>query len=174
VGALRAAEHIAQKTRKAHAVKGYELPNVRYGCSNIAQLRTALQQEMSRVADFDRDTEGMQALLERVSTLCDEFFDTVVAENVMQHAELFKLYDMLLSQRAVLSAMLCAAREFGTHGAALIDRKPARGGAARQTRTLTRGARSHTERVSPIPSPELWFETLLARKRQELQDEKHI
>lgn len=174
VGALRAAEHIAKKTAKSHTVKGYTLPDVRYGDSNVAQLRTELQCEMSRVADFDRDTSGMQALLERVSALCDGFFDTVVAENVMQHAELFKLYDMLLSQRAVLSAMLCAAREFGTHGAALVDRKPAHGGAARQTRTLTRGARSHTERVSPIPSPELWFETLLARKRQELQDEKRI
>jgi hypothetical protein len=129
---------------------------------------------MSRVADFDRSSAGMQALFDRVCTLCDSFFDTAVAESAAQHAALFRLYDMILSQRAVLSAMLCAAKEIGTHGAALVDRKPAQGDAVRQTRTLTKGVLSRTERVSPIPSPELWFETLLARKRQELKDAKQV
>ena len=120
---------------------------------------------MSRVADFDRFTTGMQTLLCKVSTLCDSFFDTAVAENTTEHADLFRLWDMLLTQRATLSAMLCAAEEIGTHGAALVDGKPDTSTQPRQTRTLTVGASSRIEPVSPMPDPELWFETLLARKR---------
>jgi hypothetical protein len=63
--------------------------------------------------------------------------------------------------------MLCAAREIGTHGAALVDGKPDVSAHPRTTRTLTRGEHSHIEPVSPLPDPELWFETLLARKRGE-------
>lgn len=125
---------------------------------------------MSRVADFDRSTEGMSALLAKVEELYEDFFDTVTAEDKAQTAELFKLYDMVLTQRAVLSAMLCSAEAFGTHGAALVDRLSARSGEVRKTRTLTKGAHSYIENVTPIPSPELWFETLLARKRQERED----
>jgi len=173
VGALRAAEHIAKKVPKTHTVSGYMLPTLRYGSSNIASMRAELQKEMSRVADFDRSSAGMQALFARVSKLCDEFFDTVVLENKTQTAELFKLYDMLLSQRAVLSAMLCSAKAHGTHGAALVDGRPAQNKTLR-ARILTSGAKSHVAEVSSIPTPELWFETLLERKRREMQDEKRL
>jgi succinate dehydrogenase/fumarate reductase flavoprotein subunit len=168
VGALRAAEHIAaQDVREILPLK-YDLPPIRYGKSNISALADELRAEMSRVADFDRDSAGMQALFDKVGALLASFFDTVAADNVKQHAEMLKLYDMLLSQYAVLSAMLCSAKEQGTHGAALVDRLPLR----EQTpdvRVLTLGGRSHTEPVSPMPDPELWFETLLARKRGEMK-----
>lgn len=174
VGALRAAEHIAGKAPRATVAPCYRMPKIRYGCGNVAQLKDALQREMSRVADFDRSTAGMQALFEKVSALCEDFFNTVTADNEQGHAELFRLFDMLLSQRAVLSAMICTAREIGTHGAALVDRAPARENAVRQTRTLTKGGDSRIAGVSPIPSPELWFETLLAKKKRELGNAKRI
>ena len=175
VGALRAAEHIAKKPRKIRPVSGYCLPRIRYGSSNITEIRAALQAEMSRVADFDRDTEGMRALFSRVSALAEGFFDTVVVDNATQHAALFRLYDMVLSQREVLSAMLCSAVAQGTHGAAMVDRLPPAANAdSANVRTLTRTGRSWMEAVSPMPDPELWFETLLARKRQEMEDGKRI
>ncbi len=173
VGALRAAEHIAKKVPKTRPASGYNLPAIRYGSSNIAPLRDELQREMSCVADFDRDTAGMRALLDKVSALLESFFDTVMAENEKQHAAFFMLYDMLLSQRAVLSAMICSAKEQGTHGAALVDGQSLRA-TRTNTRILTRGEYSHVADVTPIPSPELWFEALLARKKQEMENAKQV
>ncbi len=168
VGSLRAAEHIANRKNVTRPPSNYELPDIEYAPSNIAQIRKELQAEMSRVADFDRCTDGMRALFNRVSELCNDFFDTAVIEDKSELCELFKLYDMVLTQRSVLSAMLCSAEHVGTHGSALIDGEPCENGTEmRTTRTLTKGATSHIESVSPIPSPELWFEALLARKKEE-------
>ena len=121
---------------------------------------------MSTVADFDRSTEGMRSLLQKVCHLCDTFFETVRIDDLSQTAELFKLYDMVLTQRSVLSAMLCSATAIGTHGSAFVDRLPDKtAGAIRANRTLTLGAASRIDKISEMPDPELWFETLLARKR---------
>ena len=169
VGALRAAEYIA-----AHADAGediapaeLELNTIKYGRSNISELREEISCEMSAVADFDRSTEKMKALCEKVDGLCESFFDLAVIEDKSRIAELYKLYDMLISVRATLSAMLCSAEKIGTHGSAMVDRhKDATCKEARKTRTLTRGKVSFIEDVSPMPEPELWFETLLARQRK--------
>ena len=77
---------------------------------------------------------------------------------------------MVLTQRSVLSAMLTSAKLVGTHGSALVDGRPAPAADTppRATRTLTRGAASVLDTVSPMPNPELWFETLLAKKKQEM------
>ncbi len=174
VGSLRAAEYIAKKKTAKRGEPHFPMPCIRYGKSNVAEIQKALRSKMSRVADFDRSTEGMRALLNQVNTLCEGFFDTVVADNKTQTAQVFRLWDMLLVQRAALSAMLCSAEQVGTHGAALVDGTPIRGETVRKTRTVTRGMHSVTEAVSPVPSPELWFETLLARKRQEAEDAKHL
>ena len=169
VGSLRAAEHIAKQERRERSAPTYALPVFKLGKNNVADLRWELQNQMSCVADFDRSTHGMQALLERVESLCESFFETVLVDDVSQTADALQLYDMLLTQRAVLSAMLCSAREIGTHGSALVDRQPDRsGGVKRMTRTLTQHGRSKTEQISPMPEPELWFETLLAKKKEEL------
>ena len=166
VGALRAAEHIAKNPRKTHPVSAYMLPKLRFGSSNVAGIRTALQAEMTRVAGFDRSTDGMRALLARMNALYHDFFDTVSGDNPSDAVEIFKLYDMVLTGRAILSAMLCSAKAIGSHGAALVDGKPPQGGETRRTRTLTRGDTSYMDEVSPMPNPELWFETLLARQQR--------
>ena len=166
VGALRAAEHIAKNPRKTHPVSAYMPPKLRFGSSNVAGIRTALQAEMTRVAAFDRSTDGMRALLARMNVLYHNFFDTVSGDNASDAVEIFKLYDMVLTGRAILSAMLCSAENIGSHGAALVDGKPPQGGETRRTRTLTRGDMSYMDEVSPMPNPELWFETLLARQQR--------
>ena len=166
VGALRAAEHIAKNPRKTHPVSAYMLPKLRFGSSNVAGIRAALQAEMTRVAGFDRSTDGMRALLARMNALYHDFFDTVSGDNASDAVEIFKLYDMVLTGRAILSAMLCSAKAIGSHGAALVDGRPPQGGETRRTRTLTRGDTSYMDEVSPMPNPELWFETLLARQQR--------
>ena len=173
VGSLRAAEHIAKKKDGVLAMPVYPLPILRFGCSNVAKFKEELQTEMSRVADFDRSTDSMKALLDKVDRLCGEFFETAIIEDQSQTAELFKLYDMVLTQRSVLSAMICSAEAIGTHGSAFIDCKPDQNQEKpRSTRTLTKGDHSKQVPVSPMPDPELWFETLLARKKQEINDGK--
>jgi succinate dehydrogenase/fumarate reductase flavoprotein subunit len=172
VGGLRAAEHISKKKDGASLMPVYTPPTIRCGRSNVTMLREELQDEMSRIADFDRSTDGMKALFNKTDKLCNTFFETAIIEDRSQTAELFKLYDMALTQRSVLSAMLCSAENIGTHGSAFVDRRTNEYEAKRSTRTLTKKAISYVEKVSAMPSPELWFETLLARKKQEMDDEK--
>ncbi|MBQ7380570.1 MAG: FAD-binding protein [Clostridia bacterium] len=173
VGSLRAAEHIARKSAGAHGAPKYTAPVLRVGESNLWNIRDQMQSEMSRVADFDRSVSGMKALFERADTLCREFFDTVRIASQTETAEVFKLYDMALTQRGVLSAMLCSAEGIGTHGSALVDRLPVKETQKpRETRTVTRGKVSALEPISKMPMPELWFETLLAGKKKELEDER--
>ena len=170
VGSLRAAEHIAKQPSVARPSAVYQPPTPTFGCPNIEQWCTQLQTAMSRIADFDRSTQGMNDLLNTVDTLYREFFTTVVIDDVSQTTALFRLYDMVLTQRAVLSAMICSAETLGTHGSALVDRQPdVSGGTPRTTRTLTNGCRSIIAPISAMPDPELWFETLLAKTRNEGQ-----
>ncbi len=169
VGSLRAAEHISKKGDAVRPIPNYTLPKIQYGASNLLQIREELQIEMSRVADFDRSTDGMKTLFDKVDKLCEGFFDIAVVDSISQVAELFKLYDMILTQRSTLSAMLCSAAELGTHGSAFVDRKPDQNqGQSRSTRTLTKKSVSYIDSISPMPTPELWFETLLARKKKEM------
>lgn len=173
VGSLRAAEHIAKKPVRECPEPSFALPEIRYGKSNLSEIREEYQTAMSAVADFDRSTQGMRQLFAKTDRLCNQFFEVAVAEDASQTAALFKLYDMVLTQRATLSAMLCSAEAVGTHGSALVDRKAASSAAAPgKMRTLTKGAHSQRAEVSPMPDPELWFETLLARKKKELDDER--
>ncbi|MBQ4131574.1 MAG: FAD-binding protein [Clostridia bacterium] len=168
VGSLRAAEHISKKALTASYEPHYALPSIKYGLSNLAEIKDALSSEMSRVADFDRSWKGMAALFERISILCNKFFERATIKDTSEIAELFKLYDMALTQRATLSAMLCSANAIGTHGSAFVDRKPPKKPDLKiKTRTITRGAESRQSPVSPMPSPELWFETLLAKSKKE-------
>lgn len=176
VGSLRAAEQIAREEAGRQAGRedaprkepAYTAPEFRYGEDNLDALREHLQAEMSDVAAFDRSTAGMEALLRETEELCGSFFETVRLRDPSRRAEAFRLYDTVLTQRAVLSAMLCSAAGIGSHGSALVDRKPEQGGGRiRTTRTLTEGKASYFQEVTPLPDPELWFETLLAQKERE-------
>ena len=148
----------------------YALPTIRYGEDNLDAIRLEMQSEMSRVADFDRSTVGMERLFTRADALCEGFFEQAIISDAFRISELFRLYDMALTQRATLSAMLASAKALGSHGSALVDRMTERSnGKSRATRTLTQGNVSRLEPISEMPAPELWFETLLAKKKQEMK-----
>ncbi len=167
VGGLRAAEHIARKDRgSAESTPEYVLPKIRYGETNVYSIREELARGMSLVAGFDRSIEGMKKLYDRVEKLSENFFDEVRIDDISKTAELFKLYDMVITQRAALSAMIYSAEHVGSHGAAIVDRKaPTVGDEPKKTRTLTCGFVSREEDVSAIPDPCLWFESLLASQK---------
>ena len=168
VGALRAAEHISKKKCVCAATPSYEVPTLSFGESNVKAILCELQSEMSRVADFARSSDGMEALLARVKELKESFFETVRTSDVSESAELFKLYDTVLTQISTLSAMLLSAKVIGTHGAAIVDGIASTEGKTRESRTVTRGELSSIEPISPMPDPELWFETLLRRQKEAL------
>ncbi len=167
VGSLRAAEHIASRQDAAATIPqaSYAPPPIRRGECNFEAIRDEIRSEMSRVADFARDVDAMEVLAARVNDLLSDLPAKVALADVRQVVEWYRLRDMLLTTREVLSAMLCSAREVGSHGAAYIvgDDRIAPD-APRRTRTLTSGGVARIEPVTPIPDAELWFETLLARK----------
>ncbi len=166
VGSLRAAEHIAKCKSDEHTKPFFAQHKLKIGVSNIQNIRAELQLEMSRVADFDRSTDGMRSLFEKVSTLCEKFFDVATISDISETVSLYKLYDMILTQRSVLSAMIYSAEAIGTHGSAIVDRKPGnKCEKLRDTRTVTKGMVSFLSPVSAMPNPDLWFENILARQR---------
>ncbi len=170
VGSFRAAEHIARQKERCFLPPTYVMPDVRYGASNVARIREEIQAQMSRVADFDRSTDGMRMLYDKVEKLCEEFFDTVTIEDRTQLAQLFRLYDTVLSVRAVLSAMIFSAQRIGTHGSVMVDRMPCgKTETRRKTRTLTKNSVSYMEEVSQMPNPELWFEKILAESKEKMK-----
>ena len=149
----------------------FVLPNINYGESNLLNIRKKYQVEMSAVADFDRSTDGMKTLYNDVCICCEKFFDKVRIQDDGELSEMYKLYDMLLTQRATLSAMIYSAKHLGTHGSALVDKTaPKITPGIRDTRTLTKLAGSEFEPISKMPDPELWFETLLARRTKESEE----
>ncbi len=166
-GSLRAAEHIARNPVTAtRSDPVFSMPGIRYGDSNLDELLNKLQTGMSACADFDRNTAGMKKLFDEIRGICNGFFGIARAENAAETAELFKVYDAYLTAGSVLSAMLTSAEKIGSHGSAFVDRKPNKDpDGVRMTRTITEGTLSHIVPVTPIPDPELWFETLLERKR---------
>ena len=170
VGSLRAAEHIARQSERKSDFPDYRMPEIKHGKLNLSEIREKYQTEMSRVADFDRNTEGMKKLFDEINVLCEDFFDIVTIDNKSYTAEVFKLYDMAITQRAVLSAMLCSAENIGTHGSALVDKiSDKSGGVSRNNRTVTTGKYSEIKAVSQMPDPDLWFENLLAKKKKEMK-----
>ena len=166
VGSLRAAEHIAaQEDRRLPEPLNYEIPVSTDGIDSgrLRAIGEELRHEMSLYAAFDRDTERMKELLTRVCGYLEEMH----VENTFCY-ETFTLWNQLLTTREILSAMLCSAEAAGSHGSALVDhRAPEPNPTPRRTRTVTVQGVSEVRPVSPMPDPELWFETLLARTKKE-------
>ena len=166
VGSLRAAEHIASQEDRSLPEPLDFTVTVTSGGTDADQLRTVgdeIRHEMSLFAAFDRDTERMKDLLARVRGYLEELDE----DTVFSH-ERFTLWNQLLTTREILSAMICSAEEVGSHGSALVDRHaPEENPAPRRTRTVTLQGVSEIRPVSPMPDPELWFETLLARTKKE-------
>ena len=173
VGSLRAAEKIAREKKKMSiTIPEFSLPRFGSGNADARELLVSLRKKMSDCADFDRDTGKMRELFSEVCNLCDNFYDTVKVASDYDLLDAFMLYDTILTQRAVLSAMLISAEKVGSHGSAFVDRKATyENDAPRDTQTVTDKNESYLRPVRPLPNPELWFETLLARQTESLKEQ---
>ena len=144
-GSLRAAKHIMRNSR---SVSAQPLP--------FAPLllprgdEEAYQAEMTRIAAFQRDKAGMLALKKQAE---EALTHLQPADENIQQGLLFK--DILLTQKAVLSAMLYAAEEEENPPGVL----------------MTRGEESRREPARPMPDRDLWFERVWKKFREEREHE---
>ena len=171
VGALRVAEHItAQSHRTApENIPEYTVPSFSYGESNVQKLYAQYRKEMSRIADFARDPSAMKQLYEKAKELYDHAKTDIVLGNTDELLPAMKLMDLLLTQQAVFSSMLFSAEAVGTHGSAyIIGNQNNSIHQIRQTYTRTQNGTSEFCAVRPIPSGDLWFESLLRRSLKKL------
>ena len=140
-GSLRAAKHIV---RNGRILSTESLPFAPMPLPHGAPA--SFQKEMTRAASFLRDEAGMRRLKERVELALTQVEDQT--EDVPR-ALLFR--DILLTQQAVLSAMLYAAAEQGTPPGVL----------------MTRPEGSRREPARPLPERDLWFESVWKKSREE-------
>ncbi len=146
-GSLRAAGHIMKNGR---IVSNAALPDAPWLLpQNPKELLSRFQAEMTRCAAFLRDEEAMEQLLnegrEALQNVC------LASPEDEDFVERLLLADVLITQQAVLSAMLCAARETGEPTGVL----------------MTRNGQSGRVPARPLPDRDLWFERVWKKYREE-------
>lgn len=143
--------------------------------------RLHYQTEMSRCAAHIRKRSHMRDLKRDLESALEHFFETHIAEAPNRLPVLLQNRDMMLTQAAVLDAMLHSAEEVGSSGSAYIEQEgetdenrngfegsafqpPQSEPANRQLITKRKevGFVSQFEAVRPIPEPDRWFETVWA------------
>lgn len=140
-GSMRAAQHIA-KSERVVSTKALSFEPILLPQGDIA----AFQREMSRVASFRRDMEGMEGLKRQAESVLSHLKPET--QNIVEGL-LFK--DVLLTQQAVLSAMLCAGQETGNPPGVM----------------MTYGTESRREPARAMPQRDLWFEQVWKKCRKE-------
>lgn len=99
--ARQALEEMAALARQCHASEG-----------NVRTLWQEAARSMSRCGAAIRDLEAIRAYCDRVEALLGDFSAQVTAATPTELAMVFRLRDMLMSQRAYLTAML----DYAGHG----------------------------------------------------------
>jgi len=123
VGSMRAAEHIAHKAKSGGGGLPSYIPNeIKFSReSNIKERRKEIQTKMSKYAAFLRDPIEMRLLYDELKANLENFFFKNRIQSEVELPYLYKNYDILLTQTAVLSAMLLATEKFGSRGGGLVS-----------------------------------------------------
>ncbi len=139
VGSLRAAEHIASLAARREEstmscdnamreIRSRLEIYLRSGSySSYAASRKAAQQQMSTFAAHIRDVDRMREVYDELSTSTvtpAPDSDATATGDIYTAAYAFKNADMLITQRAVLSAMILCADACGSRGSALVSTDP--------------------------------------------------
>jgi len=172
VGGMRAAQHIAKKSGPVAPVKTaeayqYELKSscASKSCNDCTNMciptdLADIQTRMSHHAAYMRDTAQMQKLHTELCDYRDKYWQ--IKSDKIDLATLHKDYDLLLTQIAVLSAMIFSAKEIGSRGGAVVDGKPLSANVKsfddRVVITTVKG--SKFEPVRPMPESDDWFENV--------------
>lgn len=147
VGSMRAAEHIARRSRRQipERCANAEAPMVPAG--DAATTLMKLQSDMTHFAAFQRDADGMRAMLAKIG----EHLSDLIPANLRdpQLITRLRLRDLMLTQREVLSAMLTGLEEETDEGV-----------------LTTRGGMSRREAARPLPERDLWFERVWQKFRE--------
>lgn len=180
-GALRAAEHIAfrdNETIDEGTLDGDEAAEVFVDralalLSGNQELKTSVrqeaQEEFTRWAAHIRDLSEIERLLEKRMKQIPAFFDVLPYSPKRGLSQLLRDRDILLSQGAILSAILLSIREMGSRGSGLIvdpDRpeafllsKEGKQNSCIITRYDGKAFSSEVQSVRPLPQCDDWFET---------------
>ena len=147
VGSMRAAEHIVRRSRRQPSGSAQaELPQLPAG--DAAKVMLLLQSDMTRHAAFQRNREGITAMLADIDR---RMADTVPADAADPQLILrIRLRDMMLTQRQVLSAMLASLEDDTDQGV-----------------LITRDGVSRRREARPLPERDLWFERVWQKYRDE-------
>ena len=150
VGSMRAARHIARESRRQVTDDeiALEMPVAPEG--NPAEIILGLQKAMTRHAAFLRDEEGIRTMYKRLEELRE---NVRMVEPGDPLAEMrLRLWDMMETQREVLSAMLYSMAHEDTGV------------------LMTRHGESYRRQARPIPERDQWFERVWRKYRE--QEEK--
>lgn len=147
VGSMRAARHIARESRRQVTDDeiALEMPVAPEG--NPAEIILGLQKAMTRHAAFLRDEEGIRTMYKRLEELRE---NVRLVEPGDPLAEMrLRLWDMMETQREVLSAMLYSM----THEDTGV--------------LMTRHGESYRRQARPIPERDQWFERVWRKYREQ-------
>lgn len=192
VGSMRAAEHIAGLPRlKPFEAAAFEAQADRalggwlteaLAClarggtrMSLDAVRKHMQRRMSAEAAHIRTPEALRRFGAELDRLLDGFFERCGPKMPEALAELLCTRDILLTQRAVLSAMEYAASAWGSRGSALVtagegfwqdackeaENRPPRGMDCQVVTEWKEGCFvSLSEPVRPLPARDNWFENV--------------
>lgn len=149
MGSLRAAEHIARRSKRQVRDSRMDVQPPLVPAGDAAAILMKLQADMTRHAAFQRDAAGMRGMLEENARHLSRLMLPDLRDP--QLVARLRLRDLLLTQREVLSAMLHA-----------IEHDPAEGV------LTTRSGVSERVPARPLPARELWFERAWHRYREEI------
>lgn len=192
VGSLRAAEGIALKERNKKSDAEYSVDALvatgkdvidfvlaANGGKNydkeLDNLRQIYSEKMSSVASHIRIISDMEKLYDEVVSVYNKILDDYKNTDVCNVVQVFRLRDMLITQAAVLSAMITASKNIGTRGGSMVqesniskekifDYKTERNSAFddKIITTVKNGdvIENNIKDVRPVPEVDLWFENI--------------
>ncbi len=188
IGALRAAEHVALSIRRGtvcgdNAVSAmseaaeiyaemFEAALSNRNGVSISEYLLETRREMTRCAAHIRELTHLGALEENCALKADEIAEKVVLSNPEELCDLVKARDTLITQSAVVHSIISASNA-GSYGGALIrdgaDNIPA-DNSWDSFKLITRLEDgefvSFAEKLTPIPSPDNWFENVWREYRE--------
>jgi len=164
VGSMRAAEHIARKepiefSDNAHV--NYWIPKHRTSKKpNAKDRHESIQKRMSHHAAYMRNPQEMHKLYDELCLSREGFFFKNTIESREHVPLLYKYYDALVTQIAMLSAMIFAAENMGSRGSALVEGADIDNGEHNDKVIATHKNYSYFKPVRPMPACDDWFETV--------------
>lgn len=200
VGSMRAAEHIARQgyfprepemddaveAAAQSLLKTARLAHGRQGEVTHMQLRRAMQRRMSQCAAHIRSLPEIQELESETAVWLEHYAEAVPLEDPAQLGGWCRTRDILVTQRAVLSAMAQTLRQIGSRGSGLMEdpsgdcvlpglplrvRRPSQGALEEYsvTRLAQSGFQTQFYPIRPIPKAQSWFETVWEQYRRRTQ-----